>query len=86
LTWENDQIQGKVNILKKFGELPFKTVKHELSTTDCQPSPSGGIIVFVGGIMTIDNDQQFRFSEVFHLVASGGSQFFLTNHLFRLQM
>jgi hypothetical protein len=86
LTWENEQIQGKVNILKKFGELPFRTVKHDLSTTDCQPSPSGGIIIFVGGHITIDGEQQHRFAEVFHLVSSGQSQFFLTNHLFRLQL
>ena len=44
LTWEGKQIQGKVNIIKHLEGLPFKKVQHKLTTIDCQPSVSGGVL------------------------------------------
>ncbi len=85
LTYQGAKIQGRVNILKKLEELPFRTVKHDILDIDCQPSVSGGVIVFVNGFIKTDDDPQHRFSEVFHLVPANNS-FFITNHLFRLQV
>jgi hypothetical protein len=44
LTWEGKQIQGKVNIIKHLEGLPFQKVQHKLTTIDCQPSVSGGVL------------------------------------------
>ncbi|KAL0481010.1 nuclear transport factor 2 [Acrasis kona] len=84
LTWEDEQIMGSVNILKKMGQLTFRSAIQELIYVDCQPSLSGGIIVFTAGLMNIDKDQTQRFSEVFHL-AKANNSFYISNHLFRLQ-
>jgi hypothetical protein len=86
LTWEQDKIQGRANILKKLAELPFGRLKHDIQTIDCQPSVSGGVIIFVGGSVKIDDDQPLRFCSVFHLGSGGNNNFFLTNHMFRLQL
>ena len=85
MTYQGGKVQGRANILKKLAELPFNTVKHDIQDIDCQPSVSGGIIVFVGGYVKTDDDPPHRFGEVFHLTPANNS-FFITNHIFRLQI
>eukprot|EP00818_Percolomonas_sp_WS_P010242 CAMPEP_0117443538 /NCGR_PEP_ID=MMETSP0759-20121206/4745_1 /TAXON_ID=63605 /ORGANISM="Percolomonas cosmopolitus, Strain WS" /LENGTH=125 /DNA_ID=CAMNT_0005235513 /DNA_START=63 /DNA_END=440 /DNA_ORIENTATION=+ len=88
MTWQEKQIQGKVNILKHMsGEGPraitFKAIQHNPDTIDVQPSISGGILVFVNGFVKVDGEQEFRYSEVFHL-ASKENSCIITNNIFRL--
>jgi hypothetical protein len=49
LTFMGDKFQGPAAIGQKLGALPFSGCKVTPSTTDFQPSVSGGVIVFVTG-------------------------------------
>jgi hypothetical protein len=49
LTFMGDKFQGPQAIGQKLGALPFANCKVTPSTTDFQPSVSGGVIVFVTG-------------------------------------
>ncbi|KAL9644285.1 hypothetical protein ABK040_005746 [Willaertia magna] len=82
LTWEKDQVQGRVNILKKLTELPFNSVRHDIGSIDSQPSLSGGVNILVTGNVVIDNEHPHMFCEYFHLVAENNN-YFVTNHIFR---
>lgn len=42
-------LQGGPNIIQKLTGLPFQKCQHHISSTDAQPSLSGGIMVFVTG-------------------------------------
>ncbi|KAK9841087.1 hypothetical protein WJX84_001284 [Apatococcus fuscideae] len=85
LTFEGSETQGQQAILQKLTSLPFQQCKHHVATLDVQPSPmQGGIMVFVTGqLLTEGESQPLKFSQIFHLVASGNS-FALSNDLFRL--
>jgi len=61
-------------------------VQHEVSTTDCQPCPGGGALVFVNGaLITEDQEYPLKFAQVFTLMpVPGTSNFFVLNDIFRL--
>lgn len=46
-------LQGANNIVQKLSSLPFQKVQHHISSTDVQPSMSGGIMVFVTGQLLV---------------------------------
>eukprot|EP01027_Heterolobosea_sp_BB2_P022143 GEZU01032580.1.p1 GENE.GEZU01032580.1~~GEZU01032580.1.p1 ORF type:complete len:132 (+),score=38.48 GEZU01032580.1:29-397(+) len=85
LTFEGERFQGADAIKNKLVSLPFQRVKHDVQTIDCQPSVSGGIIVFVSGqLMVDDSPAPLKFSQTFHLAAGANNSFWVTNDLFRL--
>ncbi|KAH7670255.1 Nuclear transport factor 2 domain-containing protein [Dioscorea alata] len=65
LTFEGSKIQGAAAIAAKLTGLPFQQCHHSISTIDCQPSgPSGGIIVFVSGLLQLAGEQHaLKFSQ-----------------------
>ncbi|KAJ7391955.1 Nuclear transport factor 2 [Desmophyllum pertusum] len=89
LTFEGEQFQGTAAIIKKLTELPFKTVKHVITTIDCQPTTSTGVIVFVVGQLKTDNDPPHSFSQCFHLQPKPDSPtltYYVFNDMFRLSL
>ncbi|KAH7670256.1 Nuclear transport factor 2 domain-containing protein [Dioscorea alata] len=85
LTFEGSKIQGAAAIAAKLTGLPFQQCHHSISTIDCQPSgPSGGIIVFVSGLLQLAGEQHaLKFSQMFHLMP-GPTGFYVLNDIFRL--
>eukprot|EP00995_Heteronema_vittatum_P009394 NODE_4718_length_557_cov_1639.039370_g2566_i1.p2 GENE.NODE_4718_length_557_cov_1639.039370_g2566_i1~~NODE_4718_length_557_cov_1639.039370_g2566_i1.p2 ORF type:complete len:135 (-),score=32.35 NODE_4718_length_557_cov_1639.039370_g2566_i1:125-529(-) len=83
MTFEGSQAQGTAQIMTKLKSLSFQKVQHDVKTIDCQPSPSGGVIVLVSGMLKTDGDEPQFFSQSFHLVAEG-TNFWLSNDVFRL--
>merc|ERR1711976_430446 len=81
LTFEGDTFTGPKAIVEKLSALPFKQVQHIISTTDCQPCPGNGLIVFVNGALSIDGDNQLKFAQAFTLFPNGNS-FYVVNDLF----
>ena len=57
LTFMGDKFQGPQAIGQKLGALPFAGCKVTPSTTDFQPSVSGGVIVFVTGHILVSFDR-----------------------------
>lgn len=87
LTFEGARIQGQAEIMKKLTTLQFATVRHQVLTIDCQPTPASGVIIFVSGNLAVDQDPNpLKFSQVFHLMPIAGQAggFFVFNDLFRL--
>lgn len=66
LTFEGAQTQGAEAIVAKLVGLPFQTVKHQVSTRDCQPTGDGNsLVVTVTGQLIVDDGQQpLGFSQV----------------------
>ncbi|KAI3713900.1 hypothetical protein L1987_72487 [Smallanthus sonchifolius] len=86
LTFEGQKIQGSSNIVAKLTSLPFQQCKHSITTVDCQPSgPSGGMLVFVSGNLQLAGEQHaLKFSQMFHLMPTPQSNFYVLNDIFRL--
>lgn len=84
LSFEGDCRQGAEAILDKLKNLQFQKVRHEVTSTDAQPTPQGGVLITVTGMIWPDAEStSFRFAQIFHLVASG-SNFVVINDFFRL--
>ena len=86
LTFEGQKILGSQNIVAKLVSLPFQQCKHTISTVDCQPSgPAGGMLVFVSGTLQLAGEQHaLKFSQMFHLMPTPQSSFYVFNDIFRL--
>ncbi|KAI3728406.1 hypothetical protein L6452_17041 [Arctium lappa] len=86
LTFEGQKIQGSLNIVAKLTSLPFQQCKHSITTVDCQPSgPAGGMLVFVSGNLQLVGEQHaLKFSQMFHLMPTPQSSFYVLNDIFRL--
>ncbi|TYG80017.1 hypothetical protein ES288_D02G183300v1 [Gossypium darwinii] len=64
LTFEGQKIQGSQSIVAKLTSLPFQQCKHNITTVDCQPSGSGGMLVFVSGNLQLAGEQHaLKFSQ-----------------------
>ncbi|KAL4279938.1 hypothetical protein GQ457_03G009470 [Hibiscus cannabinus] len=76
LTFEGQKIQGSQNIVAKLTSLPFQQCKHNITTVDCQPSGSGGMLVFVSGTLQLAGEQHaLKFSQVIFSMASASFPF-----------
>ncbi|MBA0586148.1 hypothetical protein Gorai_016898 [Gossypium raimondii] len=85
LTFEGQKIQGSQSIVAKLTSLPFQQCKHNITTVDCQPSGSGGMLVFVSGNLQLAGEQHaLKFSQMFHLMPTPQGSFYVLNDIFRL--
>mmetsp|Transcript_724 Transcript_724/g.1698 ORF Transcript_724/g.1698 Transcript_724/m.1698 type:complete len:122 (+) Transcript_724:179-544(+) len=83
MTFEGNQFQGSANIIQQFKKVG--AVKHQVKTTDIQPSSSSNaIVIFVTGAIQIGGDNPLHFCEFFHLVGTGPGQYYVHNDVFRL--
>jgi hypothetical protein len=67
--------------------LNFKTVQHQASTIDSQPTPTtpGGILTFVTGKLVVDGSPNpLNFAQSFHLLPTPEGGWYIHNDLFRL--
>ena len=53
LTFEGQKTQGAQAIIQKLQGLPFQACKHHVDSLDAQPSPSGGMNIFVTGRLQV---------------------------------
>ncbi|KAI7871643.1 hypothetical protein BDF14DRAFT_1082714 [Spinellus fusiger] len=86
LSFEGMQFVGISDISEKLVNLPFKRVKHNVSTIDAQPTAfaGGSILVAVTGALLIDEESNPQmFSQTFHLIPEGNS-YWVSNDVFRL--
>ncbi|XP_021745187.1 nuclear transport factor 2-like [Chenopodium quinoa] len=85
LTFEGQKIQGTQAITAKLNSLPFQQCQHTISTVDCQPSGTGGMLVFVSGNLQLSGEQHaLKFSQMFHLMPTPQGSFYVQNDIFRL--
>jgi hypothetical protein len=83
LTFEGQQVQGSEAIIAKLRGVG--QVKHQVKTTDIQPSNDpNAIVIFVTGAIQIGGDNPLHFCEFFHLVGTGPGQYYVHNDVFRL--
>jgi len=85
LTFEGMQLMGRNAIVEKLQGLQFKTIQHIISTTDCQPTMDGGVIVVVLGQLKTDDDPPHTFNQTFVLKPIGDS-FYVEHDIFRLAL
>lgn len=87
LSFEGEHFKGTVAIIQKFQSLGLKSIAHQIITHDVQPSSSpGGIIVFVTGLLTMDQDAPLKFTQVFHLNPTPTGGYYCHNNIFRLSL
>ena len=53
LTFQGVEVIGPQAISQKYTSLAFKSSQHNLQTVDYQPSPQGGLLVFVTGQLLV---------------------------------
>ncbi|XP_020617084.1 nuclear transport factor 2-like [Orbicella faveolata] len=87
MTFEGNQFGGTEAIKKKLVELPFVTVKHVVTTVDCQPTVQNGVVVYVVGQLKTDNDPPHSFSQCFLLMYNEQlASYCVLNDMFRLSL
>jgi hypothetical protein len=87
LSFEGEHFKGSVPIVQKFQSLGMQSIAHQILTHDIQPSSSpGGIIVFVTGLLKMDQDNPLKFTQVFHLLPATGGNYYVHNTIFRLNL
>lgn len=89
LQFEDATTIGAIEIVKKLVNLPFKTVRHVVTTVDGQPTIDGGIIIHVLGQLKTDEDRPHSFSEGFYLKKDTSipeAPFVILNQVFRLSI
>lgn len=85
MSFQGSQHQGSCLIMEKFKSLTFQTIKHDISSVDCQPTAEGGVMVSVVGQLQMDTDQPIPFTHSFLLRQRRDScDFFCQNEMFRL--
>eukprot|EP00116_Pleurobrachia_bachei_P015461 sb/3475723/ len=86
MTFEGQKFEGQQAISAKLTGLPFKTVKHVVTTVDVQPIPGQeAYIILVLGQLKTDDDPPHGFSEVFTIFNVNG-QHVVVNDVFRLAL
>jgi len=85
MTFEGEQIMGRVKIMEKLQGLTFKTIQHVITTVDSQPTFDGGVLVVVLGQLKTDEDPPHTFNQVFILKPSGDT-FYVEHDTFRLAL
>ncbi|KAG7271833.1 hypothetical protein CRUP_023743 [Coryphaenoides rupestris] len=73
---------GNRSSLAELYSLPFKSIQHNITKQDCQPTPDNCIIVMVMGQLKADNDPVMGFQQVFQLRSELGS-WGCSNDMFR---
>ncbi|XP_043937587.1 nuclear transport factor 2 [Protopterus annectens] len=85
LTWEGEQFQGKIAIVKKITSLPFHEIQHSITSADHQPTAEGCVLSMVVGQLKADEDPIMGFHQVF-LLKRVNDAWICTNDLFRLSL
>eukprot|EP00118_Oscarella_pearsei_P025025 m.307343 g.307343 ORF g.307343 m.307343 type:complete len:123 (+) comp42169_c0_seq1:37-405(+) len=85
LTFEGTEHKGQAAIVTKLTSLPFQTVQHGVTTTDCQMIDAESLLVCVMGQLKTDDDPVHGFMESFVLRQFGDS-LFIVNQVFRLSL
>ena len=86
------QFKGAQSIVEKLVSLPFQRVQHQVVTIDTQPTPNGGVLVFVCGNLLIDSETQpQKFAQTFQLMPTDSvglpaGSYFIFNDVFRLNV
>ena len=78
-------MMGRTAIMEKLQGLSFKTIRHIISTTDCQPTLDGGVIIVVVGQLKTDDDPPHTFNQTFVLKPINDS-FYVEHDIFRLAL
>eukprot|EP00929_Paragymnodinium_shiwhaense_P006135 TRINITY_DN1089_c0_g2_i1.p1 TRINITY_DN1089_c0_g2~~TRINITY_DN1089_c0_g2_i1.p1 ORF type:complete len:128 (-),score=29.75 TRINITY_DN1089_c0_g2_i1:75-458(-) len=87
MTWEGEQFQGAAAITQKLVSLSFKTVQHQVTKADIQPSPPGAILIAVSGNLAVDGGSNpLKFAQVFRLAQTPQGGWFVQNDMFRLNI
>ncbi|KAK4164512.1 hypothetical protein QBC43DRAFT_317629 [Cladorrhinum sp. PSN259] len=84
LTFQSAQSLGANSIAEKLASLPFQKVVHKINALDAQPTPTGGIVILVTGLLLVDEEQNpLSYSQFFHL-AQDAQSWFVQNDIFLL--
>lgn len=86
MTFEGQQMMGRNAIVEKLQNLTFQKIQHIVTTVDCQPVPTGGVLVYVFGQLKTDDDPPHSFNQVFLLNQDSSGAFFVQNDIFRLAL
>eukprot|EP01086_Lenisia_limosa_P000574 TRINITY_DN11023_c0_g1_i1.p1 TRINITY_DN11023_c0_g1~~TRINITY_DN11023_c0_g1_i1.p1 ORF type:complete len:129 (+),score=35.37 TRINITY_DN11023_c0_g1_i1:78-464(+) len=89
LSYEGKDFKGTQAIMTHLtAGLTFKTIQHQVTSMDVQPSlANNGILVVVCGHLVVDGnapDKPLKFSQTFHLIPTAANSFFILNDIFRL--
>ena len=88
MTFEGEIFTGQQAIAGKFQALPFQSILFQVVTKDIQMGINQNcLLIFVNGTLRIDNEaNNLKFSQMFQLVSSGGTNFYVRNDMFRINV
>lgn len=87
MTYTGSHFKGLKDIAEKIESFGFETIQYQNMTSDVQEGPiPGSMLVFVSGYLMMDgnNNEQFRFSQVFNIVPNGTGGYYIHNDIFSI--
>ncbi|KRX02751.1 hypothetical protein PPERSA_02241 [Pseudocohnilembus persalinus] len=85
MTYGGDVYKGVKQIAHKIESFGFEKIQYNVADFDVQEGPNqGSLVIFCTGTLQMDNDPQYKFSQVFNLLSNGSGGFYIHNDIFRL--
>ena len=84
----NGSVYKGINEIKdKIESFSFQNIQYQIDSQDVQEGPlNGSMLIFVTGALCMDNENTFKFSQVFNVCPNGQGGFYCHNDILTLIM
>lgn len=87
MTYNGSTFKGIKQITEKIESFSFQTIQYQIDNQDVQEGPlQGSMLIFVTGALCMDNENTFKFSQVFNVCPNGNGGFYCHNDIFSIVM
>lgn len=85
MTYGGDTFVGRKQIQEKIESFGFKKIVYQIDDKDVQPGPiANSMLIFITGTLNMDDENTFKFSQVFNICPNGSGGLYCHNDIFRL--
>lgn len=87
MTYNGSVYKGINQIKDKVESFSFDQIQYQIDNQDVQEGPvPGSMLIFVTGMLCMDNENTFKFSQVFNVCPNGQGGYYCHNDILSLVM
>lgn len=87
MSYQGQTCKGVQEIAEKIESFSFQKINYSIDHQDVQPGPiQGSFLIFVSGSLIMDDNDQFKFSQVFNICPNGQGGLYCHNDIFTFVM
>lgn len=85
MSYGGQTFRGIKEISEKIESFGFQKITYSIDHQDVQPGPiQGSFLIFVSGGLVMDDNEQFKFSQVFNICPNGQGGLYCHNDIFTI--